>query len=145
MSAKWIARLVRARELQEDRAKIDAAAAQRSSSRAAALARTHSARLDVLVHEDALGIASAFVAGAVALQAAAATHAACLRLAEQADSVSRVRQDDLRAAARERRSAEELAARQAEDERRRAEQALQRDLDEAAAAVHLRGRDQESS
>jgi hypothetical protein len=59
-------------------------------------------------------------------------------LAEQAESITRLKQDDLRAAARERRSAEELAERQAQAERDRADQVLQRDLDEAATTVHLR-------
>ncbi len=145
MSPTWIGRLLRARELQEERAKVEVAAAQRTSSRAAALARANGSRLEALIQEQPAGVVGAFIASAVALQAAAATHASTLRLAEQADSVTRARQDDLRGAARERRSTEELAARQAADERKRAEQVQQRDLDEAATSVHLRRAGQEPS
>jgi hypothetical protein len=145
MSPTWIGRLLRARELQEERAKVGVVAAERESLRAAARARAQSARLEALADDEMLRVADAFVASAVALQAAAATHAACRRLADQAESVTRARRDDLRAAARERRSAEELAERQAQAARERAAQALQRDLDEAAANVHLRNNSQESS
>jgi hypothetical protein len=74
----------------------------------------------------------------VALQAAAATHAASVRLAAHAESVRQARQHDLHSAARSRRSAEDLAERQFEIERARAAAHAQQELDEAAAGVHRR-------
>lgn len=136
MSARWLNSLVRARQLQEDAAKQNLASAQRSAHRAHERVRYNADRLDSLTAAGAEESATAFVAAAVALQAAAATHSAAVGCATDADGVAAERLDDLGAAARARRSAEELNERELAAERQRAAHAAQRDLDEIAARVH---------
>lgn len=135
MTAKWLTSLVRARQLQEDAAKLELATAQRRMRAARERIRYDDERLDSLTAAEAGGNASAFVAAAVALQAAAATHSASVRLAEHAATVADTRTDELGEAARARRVAEELHDRAEAAERRRALLAQQRELDEIAARV----------
>jgi hypothetical protein len=137
MSAKWLSSLVRARQLQEDSAKAQVATAQRISRSAHARVRYDADRLDSLVAADAQDSASAFVAAAVALQAAAATHAAACRAADRASTEVDLQSERLRSAARARRTAEELNERHESIERARLAGAAQRELDEAAARQHL--------
>jgi flagellar biosynthesis chaperone FliJ len=139
MSPKWLTSLVRARQLQEDNAKARLATAQRISHSAHARVRYDADRLDSLVAADAQQSAPAFVAAAVALQAAAATHAAASRAADRADGEVDNQRITLGAAARARRSAEELHEREVSAEQARAARAAQQELDEVAARVHRDG------
>lgn len=136
MSPKWMSSLVRARQLQEEAAKQELATAQRRVLSAREQIRYNSDRLDSLVKADAQDSASAFVAAAVALQAAAATHSASVRYAENAAQEVDHCRNDLGEAARARRTAEELNERAVAEERHKAAVAAQRDLDEVAARVH---------
>jgi|KBSSwiStaDraftv2_1062776.scaffolds.fasta_scaffold07067_14 hypothetical protein len=140
MTTKWLVSLLRARQLQEDAAKLDLAVAQRRARSARDRIRYDEQRLESLVAAEAQDSAPAFVAAAVALQAAAATHSASIRMAEHAAAVAVDRTDDLGEAARARRTAEELNERVSAAERRRALLAQQRELDEVAARVAREGR-----
>lgn len=139
MSAKWIASLVRARSLQEDAAKQNLASAQRNSLRARDRIKYDADRVDSLIAAGAEDQATAFVAAAVARQAAAATHSASISYAAQLDDEVVVRRDELGDAARARLTAEELNDRQVAVERHHAALAAQRDLDEIAARMHRGG------
>jgi hypothetical protein len=139
MSPKWLTSLVRARQIQEDGAKRQLATAERVARTARARVRYDADRLDSLVAADAQDSASAFVAAAVALQAAAATHSAATRAADRAGSEVVTQRDVLGDAARARRSAEELHERQVAVEHARLAAIAQRELDEVAARVHRSG------
>jgi len=136
MSPKWMSSLVRARQLQEEAAKQELATAQRRVLSAREQIRYNAERIESLVKADAQDSASAFVAAAVALQAAAATHSASLQYAEAAAQEVAHRRGDLGEAARARRTAEELNERALAEERHKAAVAAQRDLDEIAARIH---------
>ena len=136
MSPKWLTSLVRARQVQEDAAKQQLATAQRLASRAHARVRYDAARLDSLLQAGAQGNAPAFVAAAVALQAAAATHAAAIRAADDAVKTVDGKRGDLGDAAVARRSVEEMHDRHTAVERARAAATAQRETDEIAARVH---------
>lgn len=139
MSARWLTSLVRARQLQEDAARQRLATAERIKQRANARVRYDEERLESLREADAECSAPVFVAAAVALQAAAATHAAAVHMAESAAADETERRGELGAAARARRSAEELAERADAAEQLRLNRAAQRDLDEIAARVQRDG------
>jgi flagellar export protein FliJ len=141
MSPKWLTSLVRARQVQEDFAKQQLATAERLATRAHARVRYDNDRVESLVEAGAELNAPSFVAAAVALQAAAATHAAALRAAD--DAVARVadRRGDLTEAARARYVAEELHEKHATAERQRAGAFAQREMDEIAARVFRDGTD----
>jgi hypothetical protein len=128
--------LVRARQIQEDGAKRQLATAERVARTAHARVRYDATRLDSLVAADAQDSAPAFVAAAVALQAAAATHAVATRAADRASAEVVTQRDLLGDAARARRSAEELHERQVAIEQARLAALAQRELDEVAARVH---------
>ena len=135
MSPKWMTSLVRARQLQEEAAKQSLATAQREVISAQEQIRYNCERIDSLVAADAQDSAPAFVAAAVALQAAAATHSYSVACAAQAAQQVLARRDDLGAAARARRTAEEIEQRVQATELHLAALAAQRDLDEVAARI----------
>jgi flagellar export protein FliJ len=136
MSPKWLTGLVRARQVQEDAAKQQLATAQRLAGRAHARVRYDADRLDSLMQAGAQNSAPAFVAAAVALQAAAATHAAAIRAASEAVRSVDGRRDELGDAAVARRSVEEMHDRHVALERARVLASAQRETDEIAARVH---------
>jgi hypothetical protein len=139
VSAKWLNSLVRARQLQEDAAKQRLASAQRNVVRAHGRVKYDAERLDSLIAAEAEDQAPAFVAAAVARQAAAATHSASIRFAVEAEDEATTRRGELGDAARARLTAEELNERQLAAERHRMALAAQRDLDEIAARMHRDG------
>ncbi len=139
MTPRWLDTLVRARQAQEDHAKQQLATAERLASRAYARVRYDEARVESLTAARAEDSAPAFVAAAVALQAAAATHAAATRAAEEASTVVAGRRAELGEAARARRTAEEMREQHVSAELDRAAAAAQRELDEIAARVHRDG------
>jgi flagellar export protein FliJ len=138
VSPKWLTALVRARQLQEDAAQRDLAAAERLARRAHGYVRHNAERLESLSTEDAKVTVPAFVAAAVALQAAAATHAAAVASAEHARVECQNRRAGLREAARARRTAEDLHEKASAVEARQRASAEQRAYDEVAAGVHRR-------
>jgi len=138
MTARWLTSLVRARQFQEDSARQRLVTAERLADRARARVRYDAERLDLLRDAGAEDSASAFVAAAVALQAAAATHAAASEAARRASAEATDRRSDLADAAVSRRSAERLADRVEADQRARRATAAQHAQDEVAASVHRR-------
>ncbi|HZC72949.1 MAG TPA: hypothetical protein VE442_19790 [Jatrophihabitans sp.] len=136
MAKNWLSGLMRARQAQEDVAAQRLAAAERAARRAQAKVRYDRERLDGLRTGNAVYEAPAFVAAAVALQAAAATHAATMKLAGNAADVVQERRGELVDAARARRTAEELHERDAAEAANRAHRAAQHQLDEMAARMH---------
>jgi hypothetical protein len=136
MTTKWLAALVRARQVQEDVAQRELADAERRARRASAFARHNADRIDALSAEDAELTVPAFVAAAVALQAAAATHAAAIASVTHARAESDERRIDLRRAARERFIAEDMQKHARAAESARLAAAEQRTQDEIAATVH---------
>lgn len=138
MTPKWITGLVRARQFAEDNAKHDLATAERLASRAHTRVRYNADRLESLRYAGAEANAATFVASAVALQAAAATHAAACQAAERADGDATGRRENLTDAAISRRSAEELADRARAAEKARASLLAQKATDEIAASVFRR-------
>ena len=140
MSPKWLSTLVRARKAQEDVAQQHLAGAERAVRRTQARVRYDEQRLDALDAYDAELNASAFVASAVAIQAAAATLAATVDAAHDANDHATRRRSTLQSAARARHTAEELFGRAVIVDKLVAAAATQRELDEVAARVH-RGKD----
>lgn len=138
MTPKWISGLVRARQFAEDNAKAELSTAERLAARAHARVRYNADRLESLEYAGAENNAATFVASAVALQAAAATHAAAREAAAQADVHAAERREDLTEAAVSRRSAEELAERAAAAQRALEAARAQRATDEVAAVVFRR-------
>jgi hypothetical protein len=136
MAKQWLASLVRARQVQENVAKQRLATAERLAHRAHARVRYDADRIDSLRSADAEASAPAFVAAAVALQAAAATHSAARCAAEDAVRGVARRRVELGSAARARRTAEELNDQALAAERAAAARAAQHELDEVAARVH---------
>jgi hypothetical protein len=140
MSPKWVASLVRARQLQEDAAKQQLATAERLARRAHERVRYADERIDSLIDVAAEQTAPAFVAAAAALQAAASSHAAARAAATQADAGVAADRDLLGESARRRKGAEELQERYVSVEAARRAASAQRELDEVAARVHRDGR-----
>jgi hypothetical protein len=138
MTTKWLLALVRARQVQEDVAQRELADAERRARRASAFARHHGERIDALNAAEAELTVPAFIAAAVALQAAAATHAASLATVEHAHADSEERRGDFRHAARARLIAEDLHDQALAIEVARQTAAEQREQDEVAATVHRR-------
>ncbi len=132
MSRAWLKSLVRARQVQEDVARERLASAHRHARHAQLRALAEDDRIDELTatgHEE-VSTTLAFVAAASARQAAAATWAAAHQTRAIADGQVEVRATAVTAAARQRRSAEKLAERDAADERSRAATAMQNELDD---------------
>jgi hypothetical protein len=138
MSPKWLGSLVRARQMQEDAAQQRLADAERGARAARFTERRESKRLDALDAPDNANDGAAFVAATVALQAAAATHAAARVAAVQADVATGERRAELRDAAVAANSVEELQRRMVQIETERAARIAQRDQDEIAAGMHRR-------
>jgi hypothetical protein len=136
MKTPWLTGLLRARQVQEDSAKQRLATAERLARTAHARVRYDADRLDSLREAQAEESVPAFVAAAVALQAAAATHAAASRAADQATQGVAASSAELLDAAVARRTAEELYEREVASERARAHAAAQREQDEIAARIH---------
>jgi len=136
MPVAWLASLVRARTAQEDLAKQKLAEAQRRARRAERRVKYNADRIESLIDAEAMDSAPAFVAAAVALQAAAATHAAAIAAAAQAVADIDTERVSLAHAARARKTAETLQERELRAERERAAAAEQREIDEIAARVH---------
>jgi hypothetical protein len=139
MTPKWLSGLVRARQAQEDFAKQELATAQRLAHRAHARVRYDAERLDSLIQAGAQGSAPAFVAAHVALQAAAATHAAAIRAAAEAVEAVSGRRGDLSSAATARRSVEEMRDRRVAAEQVALAAKAQQELDEVAGRIHRDG------
>jgi flagellar protein FliJ len=135
MSRNWLSGLLRARQAQEDFAAQQLAAAERRAQRAAGRVHHDRERLETLKLADAGYAAPAFVAAAVALQAAAATHAAAVAVAEHAMNEAQARRGDLGDAAVARRSVEELHERKIAEAEAHARRAAQAELDEIAARI----------
>jgi hypothetical protein len=138
MTTKWLVALVRARQVQEDVAQRELAQAERRARRATAFARHNAERIEALSAEEIELTVPAFVAAAVALQAAAATHAAAMASAEHAYADSEERRSELRHAARARFIAEDMHEQVRTAEAARQASAEQREHDEVAATVHRR-------
>jgi hypothetical protein len=138
MSAKWLSVLVRARQLQEDAAQQELAEAQRRALRAHGYVRLNAERLEALSAEETQVMVPAFVAAAVALQAAAATHAAAVAAAEQAGADRDEQRVRLLEAASARLTAEDLHEQALSRQALRRGAAEQREHDEVAATVHRR-------
>lgn len=141
MSKHWLSGLLRARQLQEDSAKQRLAGAQRESQHARGRVRYHVERIESLVAADAVDSAPAFTAAAAALQAAAATHSAAVRAVDDADQFVSLRHGELTAAARARRTVEEMHEQHLAEIRARHAAAAMREMDEVAARVHRDGTD----
>ena len=136
MSKGWIAGILRVRQVQEDAARHHQAEAEFAATRARIRARNESERLAGLTAEQDDGTSSAFVAAAVALQAAAATHSAAVQAVSAADYEVDERRARLGVAARARRSVENLHEQHRAAEQAAAQAAEPRDLDEVAARLH---------
>jgi flagellar export protein FliJ len=139
MSPKWLTSLVRARQLQEDAAQAELAEARRYGHRAQVRAREESDRLDSLCAAEVPGAAAAFVAASVALQAAAATRAAAVETAEEAQRFVDAKHAEFAAAARARLAAERIHEEHQHRIRTEAVRAEQRDSDEVAGRRHAEG------
>ena len=96
MTTKWLAALVRARQVQEDVAQRELAEAERRARRASAFAPPQRRSHRGAQRRGAELTVPAFVAAAVALQAAAATHAAAMASVAHAEAESDERRIDLR-------------------------------------------------
>jgi flagellar export protein FliJ len=131
--------LVRARQLQEEAAQAELAQARRRGHTAKQRVRTEADRLDAMCAEQVPEATAAFVAASVALQAAAATHAAAVDSAAHAQLAVDERHSALTDAARARLAAEKLREQHLERERQAAARAEQRDSDEIAGYRHLIG------
>lgn len=132
----WLSGLLRARQAQEDIAKQRTVAAELAARRAHAMLKYESERLSVMGDDKHHRTAAAFVASSAALQAAAATHAAAERAAHEAMLAAEQRKYDLRAAARSRRTVEQLHETHLAEERTAMLAAEQRELDEIAGMRH---------
>jgi hypothetical protein len=138
VTTKWLLALVRARQVQEDVAQRELAQAERRARRATAFARHNAERIEALSAEEIELTVPAFVAAAVALQAAAATHAAAIASEAHAFADSAERRVELRHAARARFIAEDMHDQVRSVEAARHASAEQREHDEVAATVHRR-------
>jgi len=136
MSPKWLTSLVRARQIQEEAAQAELAEARVRGRTAKQRVRTEGDRLDALCADQVPEAAAAFVAASVALQAAAATHAAAVDSANDAQRVEDQRHLALSEAARARLAAERLHENHEERERLATARAEQRDSDEVAGYRH---------
>jgi len=136
MSPKWLTSLVRARQIQEEAAQAELAEARLRGRTAKQRVRTEGDRLDALCADQVPEAAAAFVAASVALQAAAATHAAAVDSANDAQRVEDQRHLALSEAARARLAAERLHENHEERERLATARAEQRDSDEVAGYRH---------
>ena len=136
MSPKWLTSLVRARQIQEEAAQAELAEARLRGRSAKQRVRSEGDRLDALCGKQVPEAAAAFVAASVALQAAAATHAAAVDSANDAQRAEEQRQLVLADAARARLAAERLHENHTERERVAAARAEQRDNDEVAGYRH---------
>lgn len=136
MSPKWLTSLVRARQIQEEAAQAELAEARLRGRTAKQRVRTEADRLDALCAHEVPEATAAFVAASVALQAAAATHAAAVESAADAQQVVDQRHGALTEAARARLAAEKMHEKHEERERLAAARAEQRDSDEIAGYRH---------
>lgn len=136
MSKQWLVSLMRARQVQEDAAKQRLASAERLAHRAHARVRYDADRIESLRTAGAEASVPAFVAAAVALQSAAATHSAAMRFADDAVQSVDSRRSELGDAARARRTAEELHEHELAAQRVRAARAAQAESDEIGARIH---------
>jgi len=136
MSPKWLTSLVRARQIQEEAAQAELAEARLRGRSAKQRVRSEGDRLDALCANQVPEAAAAFVAASVALQAAAATHAAAVETANDAQRTEDARHVALSEAARARLAAERLHENHTERERVAAARAEQRDNDEVAGYRH---------
>ena len=136
MTAKWLVSLMRARQIQEDHAARELAEAERRARRASAYVRHNAERIETLSNDEAEVTVPAFIAAAVALQAAAATHAAAVASAEFAYADSDLRRASLHRAARARLTAEELHDNAHSIEVAQRARLEQREHDEIASSLH---------
>ncbi len=136
VTAKWLNSLMRARQIQEDHAARELAEAERRARRATAYVRHNAERIETLSNDEAEMTVPAFIAAAVALQAAAATHAAAVASAKFAYADSDLRRAGLHRAARARLTAEELHENAHSIEAARRARLEQREHDEIASSMH---------
>jgi flagellar export protein FliJ len=136
VSPKWLTSLVRARQIQEDAAQAELAEARRRGRMTKQHVRREGDRLDAMCAAEVPESAAAFVAASVALQAAAATHAAAVDTADQAERAADERHSTFTEAARARLAAERMQEQHDDHDRRSAARAEQRDNDEVAGYRH---------
>src|SRR3954463_1017433 len=117
MAKGWLIGLLKARQAQEDVAKQPSRAAELAARRARASLRYEAERLSVMGEQLQHRTVSAFIAASAAMQAAAATHAAVERAADEADHTVVERRGELTTAARSRRTVEQLHERHVAEER----------------------------
>jgi len=132
MTRKWISGLLRARQVQEDVARERLAHARLHAQDARLRVRADDARVQAMLEETSPQSTQAFLASASARQAAGATLAAAQWIRATAEDQVTIRQTSVVAAARQRRSAEKLAERDANELHARAAAALQHELDDVA-------------
>jgi flagellar biosynthesis chaperone FliJ len=138
MSLSWLSSLVRARQVQEDTARRKVADAHRNAGTVRArMMHAEEYIEDLRERVDTEMTASAFVAANVALQSAAAVHAAASFAVQQADLTTAARQSELLAAAVARGAAEKLQEHAETVERARVMRAEQAQNDETAARIHF--------
>jgi hypothetical protein len=126
---RWLPVMVRARQAREDSAARELATARREAERAVEAEHAHSLRVAAMNPVGAMG-GRAFLAAAAVRHAAAATHAASRHRVVFADQRTQNSIVAVTAAARERRTMEKLAERQAAEEQAAELAAAQHDLDD---------------
>jgi flagellar biosynthesis chaperone FliJ len=126
---KWLPVVLKARQAVEDQAAQQVANAQLEQQRAIANAIAETARMDAMSDLDATSTA-AFLATAAAQRAAAATHAAAHHRIDFVERQLQMSIDELKAAARDRRSAQKLVEREVAERQAAALVTAQRELDD---------------
>lgn len=136
---RWLPVVLKARQAAEDHAAQRVAAAQRDEQQAIRHADTEDQRMQSMGELESTS-AQAFVAASAAQRAAAATHAAAHHRIGFAERQVQMSIDELRAAARQRRSAQKLSERELEERQRSALTTAQRELDDLTVTTW--GRDE---
>ena len=139
MSRKWINSLLRARQAQEDIARERLAHARLHAQDARLRVRAEDRRVEAMLEERSPASARAFVAAVSARQAAAATLSEARQSQAMADDQVVTRTTSVVSAARDRRSIEKLAERDAADLHTRTIGALQKELDDIGVRRHQPG------
>lgn len=126
---RWLPVVLKARQAAEDHAAQRVAAAQLDEQQAILQAQAEDHRMQAMTELESTS-AQAFVAASAAQRAAAATHAAAHHRIGFVERQLQMNIDELRAAARERRSAQKLSERELEEQQRTALTLAQRELDD---------------
>jgi precorrin-4 methylase len=139
VSRKWINSLLRARQAQEDIARERLAHARMHAQDARQRVYAEDQRVAAMLEERSPASARAFVAAVSARQAAAATLSGARQTQAMADDQVVTRTTSVVSAARDRRSIERLAERDAADLHTRTIGALQKELDDIGVGRHQPG------